>query len=175
MTETLHEGKFLKVVRRNNWEYVTRYASDVVVILPVCTGARRDIILIEEYREPLDKIVLGLPAGLVGDKPGQEKEDIFGAARRELVEETGWLSNNLKLVASDLPSSPGLSDETFNLFIARDLVRVSDGGGDETEDIVVKTISLDNLTEYISDCKSKGYAIDPKIYMGLYFLNVLGK
>lgn len=169
MTETLYEGKFLKVVKRNNWEYVTRYSSDVVVILPVI-HIIDSIILIEEYREPLEKIVVGLPAGLVGDKPGQEKEDIFGAARRELEEETGWLCNNLKLVASDLPSSPGLSDETFNLFIARDLIRTGAGGGDETENISVKTISLNKLNRYISTCKEFGYAIDPKIYMALYFL-----
>jgi len=142
MTEVLYKGKYLNLVRSNNWEYVQRNASDVVIIIPVRGDA---IFLIKEYREPLGKTVIGLPAGLVGDKPGQENEDIFGAARRELEEEIGWSTKELKLIAADLPSSPGLSDETFNLFIARNLTKVSEGGGDETEKIEPVLVSIDWL------------------------------
>lgn len=169
MTEILYKGKFLNLVRNNNWEYVQRNASDVVIIIPVLGDA---IFLIKEYREPLGKIVVGLPAGLVGDKPGQESEDIFAAARRELEEEIGWTSKGLELVAANLPSSPGLSDETFNLFIARGLTKVSEGGGDETEEIEPVLISIDMLPIQIEDWKKEGYSIDPKIYMALYFLGV---
>jgi len=167
MTELLYKGKYLNLVKRDNWEYVTRNASDVVIIIAVHEG---HIIAIEEYRTPLDKVVVGLPAGLVGDKPGQENEDIFGAARRELIEETGWAANSMKLIASDMPSSPGLTDETFNLFIARDLVRVGKGGGDDTENISVVHMHPGSAEDMIESWKEKGYVIDPKLYMALYFL-----
>jgi len=169
MTEILYKAKYLNLVRNNNWEYVQRNASDVVIIIPVRGDA---IFLIKEYREPLGKTVIGLPAGLVGDKSGQENEDIFGAARRELEEEIGWSPKELKLIATDLPSSPGLSDETFNLFIARDLTKISEGGGDETEEIEPILISIDMLPIQIEYWKKEGYSIDPKIYMALYFLGV---
>ena len=169
MTEILYEGKFISLVKRDNWEYVTRNSSDVVVIIPVY---RDSIFLIKEYRKPLGKTVVGLPAGLVGDNLGQENEDIFGAAKRELEEEIGWSCNNLELIATDLPFSPGLSDETFNLFIARDLIQIGEGGGDSTETIEIALTLIKDIPKQLEYWKKEGYSIDPKIYMALYFLGV---
>ena len=124
--------------------------------------------LISEFRKPLQKRVLGLPAGLVGDK--NLGEGIFDGARRELLEETGYLAGYLKLVASDSPSSSGLTDESFDLFIARDLTRIHCGGGDESEDIrVVKTLpTAVDLRKLFSDYRDSGHVIDPKIFMALF-------
>ena len=48
------------------------------------------LLLIEQYRPPVDRVVIELPAGLVGDLPGTENEPLAVGARRELVEETGY-------------------------------------------------------------------------------------
>jgi len=70
------------------------------------------------------KRVIGLPAGLVGDHDSDE--GIFDGARRELLEETGYRADTLDLVAANSPSSSGMTDETFNLFLATNLVKVSE-------------------------------------------------
>jgi len=166
MTDILYEGKFLNMVSNDGWEYVTRKDCDVVVVVPVKeTMGGPTLIIINEYRKPLDKRVIGLPAGLTD--PG---EDIFGAARRELVEETGYEANCIKLLARDLPSSPGLTDETFNLLLATDLKKVGEGGGDETEDIKVDELLITNASVAISNWINQGLAIDPKLYAAMWFL-----
>jgi ADP-ribose pyrophosphatase len=162
----LHAGKYLNLVERDGWEYVTRTASDVVIILPVLSDGR--IVLIKEFRKPLQKYVVGLPAGLVGD---HGEEGIFDAAIRELVEETGYRASRMELVLENSPSSSGMTTETFNLLIATKLVRVGNGGGDDSEDIEVLEINPDEIKSLKTEWLSKGYVVDPKIYMGLYFLN----
>ena len=168
MTElkTLYSGKYLNMVERNGWEYITRNHRDVAIILPVIDN--NNIILIDEFRQPLQKRIIGLPAGLVGDK--DENEGIFDAARRELLEETGYLANQLEIVIKDSPSSSGMTDETFNLLIARKLKRIHRGGGEESEDIKVLIVDRHNIDGFLEAKKSDGFFIDPKIYMGMYFL-----
>lgn len=168
MTEPtiLYAGKYLNLVKHDGWEYVTRNHHDVVVILPILNNG--NILLISEFRKPLMKRVIGLPAGLVGDN--NNDEGIFDSARRELEEETGYQANSLELVVDNSPSSSGMTNETFNLFIARKLVKVGLGGGDASEDIEVIEVNLEILSGQIQLWRSAGHAIDPKIFMGLYFI-----
>jgi ADP-ribose pyrophosphatase len=161
----LYAGGYLNLMERNGWEYVTRNTHDVAIILPVFDNGR--ILLIKEFRQPLQKYVIGLPAGLVGDKG---EEGIFDAARRELLEETGYMADNLELVLSNSPSSSGMTTETFNLLIARKLRKLGAGGGDNTEDIENIEINLDDIDSLRDKWVSEGFVIDPKIYMGLYFI-----
>lgn len=164
--KTLYAGKYLNLVEMNGWEYVTRNTHNVAIILPVLNNGK--IVLIKEFRQPLQKYVIGLPAGLIGDKGA---EGIFDGARRELLEETGYQADSLELVLKESPSSSGLTNETFNLLIARDLIKVNDGGGDDTEDIEVLIIDPDQISRYMEGWIDSGYVIDPKIYIGLYFIN----
>lgn len=166
----LYSGKYLNLVERNGWEYVTRNHHDVVIILPVLDDGK--LVLISEFRKPLMKRVIGLPAGLVGDNDGDE--GIFDAARRELVEEIGYQANQLELVMDNSPSSSGMTDEIFNLFIARKLIRVSEGGGDESEDIRVIFVDPQDLPKLTEEWKKQGHVIDPKLFMGLYFAQNAG-
>jgi ADP-ribose pyrophosphatase len=168
MTEPkiLYPGKYLNLVERDGWEYVTRNTHDVAIILPVFKND--DILLIDEFRHPLQKRLIGLPAGLVGDKDANE--DIFGGARRELLEETGYQANSMELILENSPSSSGMTDETFNLLIARNLVKIHNGGGDETEDIKVLRIRKNRICAEAKEWLKNGYLIDPKIFMALFFL-----
>lgn len=167
---TLYSGKYLNLLERNGWEYVTRNHHDVAIILPVLPDGT--IILVNEFRVPLQKRVVGLPAGIVGDN--EVGEGIFDGARRELIEEIGYKANNLKLVLEESPSSSGMTNETFNLFIASDLEKVGDGGGDETEDIKVLHVDCEDLNQSVQRWKEEGHVVDPKIYIGLYFARAHG-
>lgn len=53
---------------------------------------------------------------------------------------------------------------------AHGLRKVSDGGGDPSEDIVVHEVPLDGVASWLHARMAEGYSIDPKLYAGLYFL-----
>jgi ADP-ribose pyrophosphatase len=130
------------------------------------------VLLVEQYRPPVSASVLEFPAGLAGDIPGREDEDLAVAALRELEEETGYRAARLKRITSG-PISAGLSDEIITLFLAEDLERVSAGGGDESEAITIHEVPLLEVDGWLEDQRRAGVLVDPKVYAGLYFLRGL--
>src|SRR5690606_32855066 len=86
--KTLHEGDWLRLVRRGHWEYAERtHGNGMAVIIAALTPDDR-VLFVEQPRIPLAARSIEMPAGLVGDQPGEDT--LEDAARRELVEETGW-------------------------------------------------------------------------------------
>jgi len=161
------EGKFLRVIRCGRWEYADRVGtSGAVAIVAVTEDAK--LILTEQYRIPMACRVIELPAGLVGDMPGQANEDLAEAARRELLEETGYEAREMTRLTSGPPSA-GLASEIVTLFRARGLRRVAAGGGDAHEDIQVHEVPLSKVGQWLDDRMAQGAMADPKIYAGLYF------
>ena len=163
----LAEGKFARLVAQDGWEWIERVnASGAVVIVPITVD--REIVFVEQYRIPLARRVIELPAGLVGDVAGEEDEPLIAAARRELVEETGYDAAHWQAVAEG-PSSAGLATEIYGIYLATEAVRVSAGGGDGTEDIDVHVVPLSEAVPWLLRKQQDGLMIDPKIYAGLYF------
>ena len=138
--ETLHEGKFLRLVRRGRWEFVQRKGKDHAVIILALTS-KNEVILIEQTRVPAGGRVLEYPAGLVGDIEGSEDETLEGTALRELHEETGYEAKRVEKIFSG-PPSPGLASETITWFRACDIEKTGPGGGDGSEDISVHSVPL---------------------------------
>ncbi len=162
----LAEGRFARLVAQDGWEWVERVnASGAVVIVALTDDGR--LILVEQHRIPLNRRVVELPAGLVGDDaaPG---EDIAQAARRELLEETGYQADALEYLAEG-PSSAGLAAEVYALFLARGARRVGPGGGDDSEDIQVHLVPLEEADAWLDARRRQGVMVDPKVYAGLYF------
>jgi len=164
----LFEGRFIRAMRRGHWEYVTRRDASGVVVL-VATTPADELLLVEQFRAPVAARVIELPAGLAGDIVGKEHEPLEEAAARELEEETGWRpSSVVALVAG--PVSAGITSEVVSFFRATELVRVSDGGGDEHEDIEVHQVPLADVATWLADKARAGVMIDPKVYSALYFI-----
>lgn len=169
--EILHQGKYLRLMRQGTWEYSERVgAIGIVAMVPIT--AQREIVLVEQYRVPTQGFVIEIPAGLVGDKIGQEEESLELAAGRELEEETGFKAGKLVRIF-DGPSSAGSSNSVVTFFLATDLVRVGPGGGDEHEDITVHVVPLDQAMAWLEAQAKQGKALDPKVYAGLYFASQL--
>lgn len=167
-TEIKFHGKFLSLAQRGRWEFATREHSSEVAVIIALTAAR-ELVLVEQYRIPIQAHTIELPAGLIGDVAEFAHEDAAQAAARELEEETGFRPAAMQLVMRT-PTSSGLTDETALFFRAFDPQRVAAGGGDETEDIHVHVIALDQIHSWLRQQFAAGKAIDPKIYSALYWL-----
>ncbi|NLH18186.1 MAG: NUDIX hydrolase [Phycisphaerae bacterium] len=166
--EVLWAGRFLDVVRINRWEFVQRKnITGIVGIVPVTNDGK--LVLLEQYRPPIGGKVIELPAGLVGDVPGNRSEPLEAAARRELHEETGYEARRMEVLFEGCVT-PGLCDETISFFLATDLYKTADGGGDETEDIIVHEVPLGAVMDFLAEQQRKGFFIDLKVYSALFFL-----
>jgi ADP-ribose pyrophosphatase len=163
--ETVYQGKYIRTVRRGNWEFVTRNNVCGIVGIVAVTEAR-ELLLVEQFRPPVNARVIELPAGLAGDLPGAPVEDLAIAARRELLEETGYTAASMELLAAG-PVSAGLSDEVITLFRATGLSKQTDGGGDASENITVHHVPLDRIDAWLAEQQKAGKMIDLKVYAGL--------
>jgi len=167
--EIIAQGKYANFVRRDGWEYVERpKITGIVVIVPVTADGK--LILIEQHRVPLDKSVIELPAGLAGDIAGSENEPLAEAAKRELLEETGYTATGMTYLAEGA-SSAGITNEVLAMFRATGLKKVGEPHGDETEKITVHAIPLAEVPAWLEEKRAQGAVIDLKVYAGLYFAN----
>jgi ADP-ribose pyrophosphatase len=122
------------------------------------------VILVSQYRVPLSKFCLEIPAGLVGDDAESEGEDATIAAARELEEETGYHAARME-VLGEFYSSPGMVSECFTLLKATGLTRVGEGGGLPDENITVHRVALRDLARFVAEWRRAGHAVDVRIAM----------
>jgi ADP-ribose pyrophosphatase len=164
--EVIAETKHLRLLRRGGWEYVERTnVTGIVVIVAVTHDG--NLVLIEQYRPPLARRVIELPAGLAGDVAGEEDEALEEAARRELLEETGYAAQTLTRHFHGPPSA-GITSEEVTFFLARQVERVAAGGGDASEQIIVHGVPLADVPRWLDAQVRDGKAVDVKVYAGLY-------
>ena len=159
--EPIHHGRYLDYHIRNGWEFVSRSRSEEVVAI-VALNSEEELILVEQYRVPVSARVLELPAGLVGDEEDHLKESPLQAAQRELLEETGYVSESWEEAFSGC-SSAGLCDEFVRIFIARNARKEGPGGGVGTEKIQVHLVGLSGLDAFIDAQMSAGVKVDLKV------------
>lgn len=164
---TLAEGRHLRFVERDGWEFVERPGVTGIAVLVAVTPAG-GLLLVEQYRPPVDARVLELPAGLCGDEAGREAEPVEEAALRELLEETGWEASSVERLVSGPPSA-GISSEVVTYFLASSLVRRSAGGGTAGESIRVHEVPLPDVAGWLAAREREGLLVDPKVWAGLYF------
>jgi ADP-ribose pyrophosphatase len=117
--------------------YFVLERPDAAIIFPITEG--NEVVLVRQYRPPLEMMELGLPAGLVeaGERPEQ-------AARRELAEETGYTGGEWDTLGS-LASSPSLKDNWAYLFLARGVEETAAPDPDEHELVEVVKVPLEDL------------------------------
>lgn len=162
--EIAWEGKWITAKKRGRWEYASRARNiRAAVILAVEDG---EILLVEQYRVPLGRRCLELPAGLIGDDEGGEDDDSHSAARRELEEETGYAAAHWQ-DCGEFFSSPGMVSESFTLLKATGLTKISDGGGTDGEDITVHRVKLAEFPDVIAGFRARGIGIDTRMLVAL--------
>src|SRR5688572_30282083 len=109
---TLYKGKYLALVKEGHWEYADRVGATGAAIILAVTPEEK-ILVVEQYRVPVHARTIELPAGITGDEG--ENESDADAARRELLEETGFEASKIEPLMTG-PASSGLTSETVTLF-----------------------------------------------------------
>lgn len=159
--QTVWQGKFITAKVKGKWEFVSRSRGiKAAVILAI--DAEDHVILVEQFRVPLGRPCIELPAGLIGDHG--EDEDATDAAARELEEETGYRAARMESLG-EYYSSPGMVSESFTLLRASGLSKVGPGGGVDGEDITVHRVPITGIGPFITESRARGLGIDVRLLM----------
>jgi ADP-ribose pyrophosphatase len=162
-TNIVWSGKYLRVEVADHphgrWEYAKRQRDISAAVILALTD-EDEVVLVEQYRVPLQKSCIELPAGLIGDETAGEEAQV--SAARELEEETGFAARHWQHVG-EFASSPGMVGETFHLFKATGLSRIGAGGGIEGEGILVHVVPRRDVPAFIDAARARGCAIDVRL------------
>jgi len=159
--QTVWQGRFIRMMKDGKWEYASRARGIEAAVILAITPAD-EVVLVEQYRVPLGRTCLELPAGLIGDE--QEGEAVSPAAIRELEEETGYRAGRIEPLGF-FYSSPGMVSEGFTLVRAHDLVKTGAGGGDADENIIVHLVPRGDVAAFVAAKRAEGVAIDVKMLL----------
>ena len=153
---TRWEGKYLRMVTDDGWEYVERCGGMTAVVIVAMHDGK--YILVEQARVPLGKRCIELPAGLVGDEDDKGIED---TAIKELEEETGFVAERVERLG-EFFSSPGMVAEGYTLVRAHG---VRPGGTKIEDDIVVHLVAPGEVASFTAAKRAEGLAIDTKLLL----------
>ena len=128
---------------------------DYVVIVAIDTN--NDYICVRQYRQGIKRVTTEFPAGGIersddkqyGKPADSFAEDALEAAKRELLEETGYESDDWKYMLT-VPSNATIADNYAYLFVARNCRKVSGQDLDDTEFLNVEKHSVIELEELIA-------------------------
>ena len=162
------EGKYLRVRVSGSWEYAERPNAPAGVVIVALTP-ENELLLTEQFRVPMGKNVIELPAGLSGDDD-YAGEHFIETAKRELREETGYEAGEWHELVKG-PISAGLSNEIVIFYLGKNLRQIGAGGGHGSEKIHVHRVPFARVRTWLKQKEDHGIAIDPKVYVGLYFLS----
>lgn len=129
--------------------------TPAAVILPILDNG--DIILERQFRYPYNEVVIELPAGKV-----DEGEECLTAAKRELLEETGYDCEKITYLGKIYPTV-GFCDEVIHMYLATSLIK-KEQHLDEHEFVDLFTCSIDEAIEMIE----KGKIVDSKTICTIY-------
>jgi ADP-ribose pyrophosphatase len=166
--ESLHRGRFLELLKDGKWEYVQRVNAHGAVFVLAVTDAN-ELVLVEQYRVPVQERTLELPAGIYGDEESAHDETAEQCALRELEEETGYRGKVAKVVLTG-PVAPGLTSEKMFLVRVAGLTQVHAGGGVAGEEITVHAVPLKGIAGWLERKRAEGFQVEPRIYAALYLL-----
>ncbi len=166
------EGKYFRYMLQGRWEYIEpKGFTTAVLVVPITDDGK--LVLIEQYRAPIGRNVIEIPAGLIGDEDHRAQEDFFAGARRELHEETGYEARCMEWLGEGAPSA-GSNTVVLPIFKATGLTKTGPGGGDATEAITVHEVPLADVRTWLEQRRQTGDVIDLKVYAGLFLAGIAG-
>ncbi|MCF7221898.1 NUDIX hydrolase [Marilutibacter chinensis] len=167
-TEVLYEGQWLRLSRRGRWEFAERTHGNGMAVIIIAVTPDDNVLFVEQFRAPLGSRTIEMPAGLVGDD--HANDTLVSAARRELVEETGWEPARVEVLLVG-PTSSGMSSERIAFVRATGLTRVGSGGGVDDEAITVHEVPREQAPAWLMARQDEGYELDLKLWAGLWMID----
>ena len=167
LKHTWYEGDWLRLVRIGHWESCERTHGQGMAVIVIAVTPADEVLFVEQHRIPLGARTIEMPAGLVGDDHAQDT--LIDAARRELIEETGWSPGKVDVLLIG-PTSSGMSNERIAFVRARDLTRVGAGGGVAGEDITVHAVPRQQAPAWLMQKQAEGFELDLKLWAGLWMV-----
>lgn len=148
-TTTIFSGRIIDLVVKDvelpngkmSKREIIKHPGAVAVI---AITEEKKILLINQFRKPLDKMIVEIPAGKL-----EKGEDPLECGKRELEEETGYKSDNLEFVMS-FYTSPGFADEIIYIYFT-DKIELGEINRDEDEFIDVIEVTLAEAEQLIED------------------------
>jgi ADP-ribose pyrophosphatase len=152
--ETVYEGKYLRMVNKTAvtvhkqevvWETIERaniFDNRVVVVVALTVG--NEFVMERQWRAAIESYVIQFPAGLM-DIESESSEE---AARRELLEETGYMAHKLVPILS-APTNPVLSPTIAYYYFAPDVEYTGGENRDTGEDIEVITVPKESIGQFL--------------------------
>jgi 8-oxo-dGTP pyrophosphatase MutT (NUDIX family) len=141
------------VLRQDHWQlpggreipqyWVSEYPPWANV---VAVTADDRMVLVRQYRPGIADVHFELPAGVVDESD----RDLESAARRELLEETGYGGGRWSLL-STLSANPALTNNLTSTFLAEDVTRLAEPRPEATEDLRVHLVPVAELTALIDN------------------------
>ncbi|AFZ34587.1 NUDIX hydrolase [Stanieria cyanosphaera PCC 7437] len=144
-------------------DYFVNLRPDIALILPITPN--QEIVFVRQYRHGVQEILLELPAGTFNS----QKEDSLKAAKRELLEETGYTASKFTQIAM-LYDNPVKDSNKIYLFVAEDATYCDQQRLDETEEIEVVIIPITQIKEKINQGEICVCGSVTAILLGLDFL-----
>lgn len=161
-SQLVYDGRTVKLrvdtVRTADGRETTREIvehADCVAIVTLDAG--NNVLLVNQFRKPVEKKLLEIPAG--GIEPGEDPE---ATVRRELREETGYLPRKIERLGG-FYSAPGYCNEYLYLYLATDLVS-SPLHAEDTESIELVRVPIAEIPGLIAS----GKICDAKSIAGLF-------
>ena len=166
LPRTIASGRHLRLVEIDGWEFVQRASGPPVIAIAALTDDGL-VLFVEQFRPPVNACVIELPAGIAGDE--EAGESLEQAARRELLEETGYEADRLRQIGYGVTSA-GLTDEAVTFFLAQQLRKTAAGGGTGGEKIVNHEVPLDEVDAWLDARQREGLVLDARLLTGIYLL-----
>ena len=140
--------------------FYTYSRRDYVVI--IATDEEGRYICVRQFRQGIREVTTEFPAGGIERKDGKQygdriavaSEDALAAAKRELSEETGYVSDEWKHLIT-IPSQATIADNLAYIYVAKNCKKISDQSLDDMEFLNVKLYTADEIEEMIKNGEFK--------------------
>ena len=171
-TKTLAEGKYLGLYESGTWEFAARpNSTGVVGILPITDDGQ--LVLVEQFRVPVQARVIEIPAGLVGDEAEFVHESLTGTARRELLEETGYSCAAIVPIGSGAPDPARFACHAY-YFLATGCVETAATDWDPTEEMELLKLPIAEVKRLLFAGEIVDSVQQSALFYALHALGELG-